>query len=427
MTTLEERIRRMTPPPVPVTPVADLQVRASRRRNRRRVVIGLCTVAVLALVVGLLRTSADDASVNVGPTPSDPTPTQRTIGDVTGVTVDVTPSTGLVDGQIVRVRIDGLDRLPGAQIAMCRGDVEDLAAATSCDGSAIEVVGNLTVQAFAEQDVVVSARLELGEDGTEVGYDCATEPAGCVLIVAAGPPIRSVLVPLSFATGSRVPFQPAMSVDSATGLTDGSVVQVMATGLRPNRTYQITQCTTDEELVHQCWNNVRGTVVADGGGALTAPALVYPMVLSPLVGAVDCTEVTCVLQVEHDVEGVLAWAPLSFAPGVETTLPSLTIEPAGPYFDGQVVTVSGIGFPPGAYIPESLARCPSGVDTRYDRRCTNVLDTGTTVARDGRFTVAVTLREAGQYGSCLDEPGCVLAWVIPNGPTVAEVPLPFSD
>ncbi len=52
-----------------------------------------------------------DASTTTAPPNADET--VRTLGDVTGVTVEVTPSTGLRDGDLVEVTIDGLEKLPG--------------------------------------------------------------------------------------------------------------------------------------------------------------------------------------------------------------------------------------------------------------------------------------------------------------------------
>jgi hypothetical protein len=423
MTTLEERIRRMTPPSVPVTPVADIQARAAKRRIRRRVVVGLCTVAVLAVVVGLLRVSADEAGVNVGPPPSDPAPTQRTIGDVTGVTVEVTPSTWLVDGQTVRVSIDGLHRLPAAQLGMCRGDVTDLLDQSSCSQTALQSVGASTLTAAADQELVVSSVLRLGDE-RDLVYDCATEPAGCVLAVGTAPPLRGVLVPLEFVAGSRASTAPTASIAPVSGLTAGATVVITASDLPVNRTFDVLQCASGADRGNDCQTVGIRSITADASGSLTGEVAVDD-VLFTLGGLVDCTQSECVILIADFDGTAIAAGPLQFDPGVEPALPSLTIEPAGPYRDGQVVTVNGVGFPPGEDLGSHLGRCPAWLDTRVEERCAYSLG-GPTVAADGTFSASITLNSGLLVGSCRDEPGCVLGWVIPNGPTVAAVPLPFS-
>jgi hypothetical protein len=424
MTTLEERIRRMTPPPAPLTPVADLRVRATRRRNRRRVVVGLCAVVVLAVLVGLLRVSADDASVNVGPPPSDPTPTQRTIGPVTGVTVEVSPSTGLVDGQTVRVRIDGLELMGAAQLGMCRGDVTDLLDQGSCSQTALQVVGGSTSTAAADQELVVSSVLRLGDE-RDIVYDCATEPAGCVLAVGTAPPLRGVLVPLDFVAGTRASAAPSVSIAPVSGLRAGATVVITASDLPANRTFDVLQCASGADRSSDCQLVGITSITADASGALGGEVTIDD-VLFTIGGLVDCTQGECVILIDDFDGTAIAVGPLQFEPGVEPLLPSMTIEPAGPYRDGQIVTVNGVGFPPGEDVGTHLGRCPAWLDTRVEERCAYSLG-GPTVEADGTFSASITLNSGLLVGSCLDEPGCVLAWVIPNGPTVAEVPLPFSD
>ncbi len=135
-------------------------------------------------------------------TPANEDEAVRMLGDVTGVTVNVTPSTGLRDGDLVEVTIDGLEKLPGAILGMCTGDVTEDDPLASCDLAAVQKPATEEFQqvaATARQQVSVSRFIHTAWDGDpneSRPYDCATEPAGCVLVVAPFElPARGVLVP----------------------------------------------------------------------------------------------------------------------------------------------------------------------------------------------------------------------------------------
>jgi hypothetical protein len=376
------------------------------------------TLALVVLAGGILRASVDDRpAVTSGPSPTEPVPVnpaglQRTIGNVAGVTVEVSPSTGLVNGQTISVKIDGLGELAGAQLGMCRGDVQNLLDFSACDQSALGALGpDGTLQATPDQELVVSSYLRLDSAEGKVTYDCAAEPAGCVLAVATAPPVRGVVVPVSFAS-SAGRSEPAVRVSPGSDLTDGALVTVTASGLRPNRTYGISQCVAGELC------NQPASATTDSSGTLTSVLPAQTSILSVSSGVVDCTAVSCVVTVHLNGVDPIESAPLSFAPGVHPTAPSLKITPAGPYRDRQIVTVEGVGFPAGENVGSHLGRCPAELDTRTEERCTYDLGEDV-VAPDGTFRTTYDLR------ACYGGAGCVLGWVITNGPTVASVPLEF--
>jgi hypothetical protein len=116
---------------------------------------------------------------------------------------------------------------------------------------------------------------------------------------------------------------------------------------------------------------------------------------------------------------------LSFAAAAVVEQPRLTLDPVGPYVDGQEVEVRGSGFVPGTTVGGRLGQCPAGLDTRKEERCTYGTGFGTVVSEEGTFVVSLTVRDASFTGSCREGPGCMVAWVINHGPTVAEVPLTF--
>jgi hypothetical protein len=427
MTTLEERLRQMAPPPRPATPVADLQSRARKRHAQRWATAGIAALVVVVIAGGLVARRAES---NPGPTTDHPPATepkasagaQRTLGDVDGVTVEVSPSSGLANGQTIRVRIVGLGQIPGAQLAMCRGDVDDLSDMSQCEPWALASISNPVygLQAFPEQEVVVASYLRLGSPGDEVLFDCATEPAGCVLAVGTAAPTRGVVVPLAFTPGTTEPTVRTVTLDRAVNLTEGAQIVVSAEGLRPDREYTVKQCPGGQTQLEGCIGDTLATVITDSNGALTAAVTVESVVFSVVNGALDCTTSACAIQVQNSLDPVLRSESLSFAPGVRPTMPRLTITPSGPYRHGQVVTVEGVGFPPGENIGERLGRCPAELDTRVEERCTYELGDAV-VDADGTFSIPYYLR------SCIGGAGCVLGWVISHGPTVAPIQLQFVE
>jgi len=113
-------------------------------------------------------------------------------------------------------------------------------------------------------------------------------------------------------------------------------------------------------------------------------------------------------------------------PTISST-PRLSIEPAGPYADGQDVIVHGSGFDPGK-LEGGIGECPAGDDTaRYERCGRWDVDNPVTVGPDGTFSAPFRLFAATPFGvDCRAAPGCVLAWVPPRKSMVAALPLEFT-
>ncbi len=127
----------------------------------------------------------------------------RSLGGVDDVTVVVEPRVGLLDGDLVEVRVTDLSNLPRATILQCAGYVSESNAAQVCDVLAVKgSSAGIPIRATEEQVVSVSRTLQLTTGPEAEFYDCAREPAGCVL--AVGPyelPPRAVLVELEFRDG----------------------------------------------------------------------------------------------------------------------------------------------------------------------------------------------------------------------------------
>ncbi len=119
--------------------------------------------------------------------------------------------------------------------------------------------------------------------------------------------------------------------------------------------------------------------------------------------------------------------PYRFADGVAAPEPELILEPAGPYSDGQEITVRGHGFRPGLDLTGQLGQCPADKDTAVEDRCSRGELAPAVVAEDGTFSTTFRLSQSLMFtGSCVTGPGCHLGWVIPHGTTLAKVPLTFT-
>ena len=449
MTPLETRLRSLRQPgrdgPV-LTPV-ELR-RRSAVRGRRRLFTAVA-IAVPFIAVGLaVFVAAKDPSERMADRPgsgphgagpgSGPATTftprhkawHRSLGDVTGVQVTVSPSTGLRDGDQIEVRIGGLERLPGAQFFLCAGDVVAETASTSCTTTAVDRPWRqppTPVDATPGQVVTVSRFIHIargsGDPNTRPPYDCATEAAGCVL--AIGPsalPARAVLLPLTF-VDEPLPVSEA-SITPSDGLTDRQQVTLTAERVRPNGAFFVRQC--EAAPSNRCDDHRSPAVRADESGSLSAEVTVLTGIYDQL-GRIDCVASSCsVVLGDANVDRV-AEVPIRFAPGVSASFPELRLDPPGPYVDGQTVTVEGTGFPPSFDVVGRLGLCPADKDTAVEERCHYPVSTPIAVDADGTFTVQMRLSDELTFaGSCVTGPGCLVAWVLNNGPIAASVLLDFS-
>ncbi len=412
----------------------EIRRRAATRRRRRLVTV----FSVCALVVGAaaLTTVAvieePTAEVRSGPgqrpstTAGPSTPSsgqQRVLGEVAGVSVTVSPSTNLRDGDLVEVRIDGIELLPGPDsiLLLCRGDVTVESAPSACDTSAVKRDGTPPAPAESLSTVSLNRVIRVGPDP----YDCATEPPGCVLAVGRYDlPVRAVLVPISFA---KAPLPtPEATIEPSAGLADRQRVTLTAESLRPNSRFAIALCPLDNTV--SCDELAMSRPISDADGSIRAEVTVRAAIYT-YQGRIDCTVERCAVVLRDDSLRNHAQVPYTLAPGVVAPAPELSIDPAGPYVDGQTVTVRGTGFPPGFDIARWIGQCPNDKDTALEERCTygHLLSGSVVVDAEGRFSMEYRLSASLVLtGSCIDGPGCHIGWVLPHGPTAAKAFLEFQ-
>ncbi|MEZ5138614.1 MAG: hypothetical protein R2711_07545 [Acidimicrobiales bacterium] len=249
---------------------------ARRARRRRRQVALLVVPATLALVAAVAIARRDDPraqSVASGPEPTSSIPASTdaaagastSFGGVEGLTLSASPTTGLRDGDLLFVRVVGVEQLEGPLLVMCAGDVTPETAPSACDLRGLERVDAGPASGLQER-MTVAVRRELlisreapdpNDPSRRTSYDCATEPAGCVLAVGEQAEPRSgAFLPVSFAPADQQPAAtPEVLVEPFAGLDAHQAVRVTATGLRPNSTYSIEQCEVggeercDEQIV----------------------------------------------------------------------------------------------------------------------------------------------------------------------------------
>ncbi|WP_421118152.1 neocarzinostatin apoprotein domain-containing protein [Aquihabitans daechungensis] len=437
MTDLEPRLHRLRQTPVPAGPdPAEVRTRAARRKAKRhrRLALGAVPVVALLLVAAAAALTGDDGreSVVTGTDPTttaaDPTTTRplTRMGNVDGVALSVTPTTNLRDGQIVTVEIEGLEAFTSPVIILCAGDVTEETAARDCDLTPLEVSGATPddhevapTQQVAVRRVIrllpeVTAEDDLGDD-----FDCATEPVGCVLVVGNNSlPATGVGVAVTF---SDEPLKnPTVAVDPARELQDRQEVRVEATGLRPNSTFLVNQCSQDDPAA--CNEITWPSAKTDDQGTLRTTVAVHAAIYG-WKGRVDCTAEPCMIAIrteglEHQDDVAIAFASDAVAP-----VPQLEISPSGPYEDRQEVTVTGTGFPPGFDVSGAIAQCPADQPSEILNQCgySALRDGAVIVDDEGRFTTTVRLNAA----PCRTEAGCLLGWVLNHGPTIAKAPVTF--
>ena len=270
----------------------------------RRVIVGFVVLGLIS-ALGVLAPRSSSAAPSV-------------------ISITATPSTGLVDGQIVRIDGAGFAPYTHYEIFECAGDSVD---EHRCDPrNAFEIDSDGT--GHVRFDFAVDARIYLGPGGT-TSYDCRTAATGCRIGVGLMlEHANSAFATLHFDPGA--PLLPPVSetVTPATGLVDGQTVTVHGAHLSDREAGWVIQCKTGG-APKACDHDHAIQLKPQADGTLTTALRVHARFRSPLGDVVNClaTNAECSVVVSWGLAFVadrVASVPLTFAATTPTTTTTTT-------------------------------------------------------------------------------------------------------
>jgi hypothetical protein len=236
--------------------------------------------------------------------------------------------------------------------------------------------------------------------------DC-TAPGACVF--AAWDPrdfagtVATASVVVTPATAATV------TVTPSTGLHNGDIVSVTASGLVPDNSYALVECPAGETNGFACDTAAPIYVNSDGAGGFTAQYAVHDILAR--VPETDCTAApgACTLAVSS-FSGVIAGSvPLSFVPLTPPQRGSISPSTATPVA-GSTVIVTGSGFAPSVSV--QLAWCAPAPASSADCDISLVV-TARTDASGGFATdlpnAPATIATNQGTGDCSQAGECVIA------------------
>jgi hypothetical protein len=245
--------------------------------------------------------------------------------------------------------------------------------------------------------------------------DCAASSGACSVFAYSFDQGDQAEAPLDF-DGSVPIGAPSVAVTPGTlDLPDRALLSVDATGFTPDETVFVLECPASAPYVF-CTQESQNSVLADSTGAVHVDLRVHRTLGYGSFGGAptDCAAAvgTCVIRVSSGSEPLRTTdVPLGFDPTAVAPPPTLTVSPAGPWTDGQQVTVTGSGFTPGASL--GLAECTAAGEPTASR-CGKSLFDEFTADGDGNFsrsltvTAAIETFHAGTIDCTTVAGGCVI-------------------
>jgi acetyl esterase/lipase len=331
----------------------------------------------------------------------------------------VEPSTGLVDGQVVRVTGTGYPAgSPFVEVGQC-GSVP-------ADGGDCDLAGggsaDLSADGSFEFEMPVYALFDTADAGT---VDCR-EPDRCVLVAAAGD--ARVVVPVAFDPQAALLSPPMLTVNPATDLVDGQLVQVEGRGFRPQSYFlQVYEC-GPVPSPSICQVIEEGVAVAPDGTLSTG--IRVAATLTTEAGEIDCraNDEPCLLVASEGTPGS-RWAgeaELAFdddpAPAPE---PEIVVTPMTGLHDFNTLSVQGNHF---RSVNVSVQVCQAEESGPCDQ---DNAERPTPDAAD-RFELEITGwatftdPASGDSVDCRQPPGCVVVATDEDRGTSARVSLAFG-
>jgi LPXTG-motif cell wall-anchored protein len=240
------------------------------------------------------------------------------------ISITATPSTGLVDGQLVRIDGGGFAPYAHYEIFECAGDSVD---EHRCDPrNAFELDSDGT--GHVRFDFAIDARIYLGPDGT-TSYDCRTAAAGCRIGVGLVlEHANSAFATLHFDPSAPLLTPVSATVRPATGLVDGQTVTVHGSHLSDREAGWVIECKTGG-APKACDLDHAIQLKPQADGTLTTDLRVHAGFRSPLGVVVNClaANAECSVVVSWGLAFVadrVASVPLAFATTTPTTTTTTT-------------------------------------------------------------------------------------------------------
>jgi hypothetical protein len=350
-------------------------------------------------------------------------------GAVDDPVVTVTPSTDLVDGQVVHVSVRGTLPFSEIFVGLCAAGSTEL---FRCDSS-VGTARTTDSTGASELDVAVETVFTTSTSTGTVAVDCRVAP-GCQLLLytmRTDGSFAPLSAPLAFDPDAPLLPSATLATTPANGLVDGQRIQVTGEHFVPTTAVALKQCRvpTVDEATDCEQPTVFASVAADGtvSTSFDLVAIVRPL-RQP---SFDCRITACALVgtrglVDNDPRRT-ASVPLDFAAdGPLSPPPTLTVTPATGLTTGQAVTVNGSGFRADASFV--LGECGVGPGTGYDR-C--YIPDFAFADGNGNVTRTLTVSAFARLGSgfvdCRTGAHCVIAAVdIDEGRVLTETPISFD-
>lgn len=275
--------------------------------------------------------------------------------------VSLTPSDDLVDRQQVAVYATGF--IPGEFVTIVQCAVQNLDK-TPCNETFGYGYGGANADPTGAVAFGLTVRRGIRVDNER--FDCGSAPGACVVVAqAAGGPQGTA--PLAFDPSVPLPPPPTLTVTPSDGLADGQIVSVHGEGFAPNFGIALLQCPSDANSAFGgCASEYSRGVNSDANGAFSTTLKVEREQQvygpTPQPTTVDCAESAgrCIVTaVDYTDDLDTASTPISFDPSKPPAPPAAaTANPNTGLVDGQNVTLTGDGFPPGTSV--FLVECKAG-------------------------------------------------------------------
>ncbi len=285
--------------------------------------------AVLGVVAVLLAVAANDQPDDVALTVA----LASAPGGSDHPTLTVTPSTGLVDHQLVEVHGEGFDPRAAAELRQCASDDPQECA---FDHTEIDDDGSFTLP------IAVSASL------------CGDHAPTCLEVHTFDQDVlvfeRIGTIPLDFDPNAALQPDPTITVDPPTDMVDGDVVTIEVAHLRPGDSVVATVCAGRRPFPKgRCTSPTGGGSYQAGPDGTTLVPFVTSAVVSDMNGQdFDCRQVSCTLEVSTGADDAFERAtsvPLDFDPDAPAHA-SATPSAFARLVEGDNLEVQGEGFVP---------------------------------------------------------------------------------